>query len=110
MDVFGHVSNLVLRGRRALQHVSSGVSGLAVFMGQAAKPFVASCVKMSKVEEMSHEMHVLTLQHVLSGVSGFAVFMGEAAKPFVVQCVKVSKLEEVSHEMLFLMLQSTIQH
>ena len=85
----------------ALQHVSFGVSAFAVSMGEAAKPFVVQCVKMLKLEEVSHEMRALRLQHGES--------MGEAATPFVVQCVKVSKLEEVAHEMLVLMLQSTVQ-
>ena len=58
-------------------------------MGEAAKPFVVQCVKVSKLDEVWHEMHVLALQHVSSGVSGFAVSMREAATPVVVQCVKV---------------------
>ena len=53
-------------------------------MGEATKPFLFDVVKMSKVEEVSHEIVVLALQHVASGVSGFAVPMGEAAKPLVV--------------------------
>ena len=53
--------------------------------------------RVSKLEDVSHEVLVWTLQHVSSGVSGFAVSLGEAAKPFVFQCVQVSNLEEVSH-------------
>ena len=42
---------------------------VAVPMERAAKP--RECVKVPKMEEVSHEMLVLTLPHVSSPVSGF---------------------------------------
>ena len=38
----------------------------AVFMGEATKPFLFEVVKVSKLEEVSHEMLVFRLPHVSS--------------------------------------------
>ena len=47
-----------------LSRVSLRVSGCAMSMGEAAKPFVLAGVKVSKWEEALHEMLVLRLPRV----------------------------------------------
>ena len=81
--------------------MSLKVSGFAVSLGEATKPFLLEVVKVSKLEEVSHELLVATLPHVSSCLSGFPLAspIREATKPFLLEVVKVSKLEEVSHEM-----------
>ena len=46
--------------------VSLKVSGFAVSMGEATKPFLFEVVKVSKLEEVSHEMPVSRLPPVSS--------------------------------------------
>ena len=46
--------------------VSLEVSGFAVSMGEAAKPFLVEVVKVSKLEEDWHEMLIFRLPHVSS--------------------------------------------
>ena len=78
-------------------------------MVEAAKRVVFDRVKVSKLEEVSYEMLVLTFPYMSPLVSlwlssDVAVTMVEAAKCVVFDRVKVSKLEEVSYEMLVLTL------
>ena len=46
--------------------VSLKDSGFAVSMGEASKSFLFEAVKVSKLEDVSHEMLVLKLPHVSS--------------------------------------------
>ena len=54
--------------------MSSGASRFplaSACMAEAVKPFLFKVVKVSELEDVSHEMLVLRFQHVSSGVSGF---------------------------------------
>ena len=69
-----------------LQPVSFGVSAFTVSLGEAAKPFVFQCVKVSKLKEVSHEGNLarnvrFEAPTCLVSICAFAVSMGEAAKP-----------------------------
>ena len=55
----------------------------AMSMAEIAKRGVFGGVKVSKLEEVSHEMLVLRFARVSWRVSGCAVTMGEAAMPYV---------------------------
>ena len=103
--------------------------GLAVSMGEAAKPVLLSCCQLWKLEEVSYEMLVFLHPRVLSRVAGFPVaspclwgklenlsFSNVSKQVVMSFCVagvalcdiptclmmftKMSKLEEVSYEML----------
>ena len=80
-----------------LQRVSSGVSGFASSMGEAAR--------LSKLEEFSHKMFVFKLQHVSVRVSAFSLALpclwGKLKKHVLFEGVEISKLEDVSHGMIF---------
>ena len=71
-----------------LSHVSLRVSGCAVSMGEAAKPYVWEGRGI-----LSHVMKfagsLARKSHVSLRVSVCAVSMGEAAKPYVWEGVKV---------------------
>ena len=69
-----------------LQHVSSGVSDLAVPMGEAAKPVVVQSVKVSKLKEVSHEMLVWETPTCLVWRLWLRRVYGGDAKPFLVTC------------------------
>ena len=77
----------------SLMKVSLKVSGFAVSMGEAIRPFLFDVVKVSKLEEVSHEMLVFRAPTcVLSSLwlsCSFAVSMGEATKSFLFDVVKM---------------------
>ena len=74
------------------------VSGLAVSMGEAIKPFLfRSCQNVKIGRSLARDARFQALTCLLLGLwlsSSFAVSMGEATKPFLVEVVKISKLEE----------------
>ena len=92
--------------------------GIAMSMGEAAKPFLVEHVKCLAQNARCDALTCLVLNLWFS--SAFAVSVGEAAKTCrfrrcpsfkiggSLEGVKVSKLEEVSHEMLVLVLPATL--
>ena len=94
-----------------LPRASSGLwfsCGLAVSMGQAAKPLLFACFQLWKLAEVSHEMLILVLPPVSSRVSGFLVaspcLWGKRQSLSFSRVSNCGKLAEVSHEMIVLVL------